>query len=429
MNFRISLFICAITFFISCKKSEDTERPAIQIISPVNPTSVNVFDTLHVKIHVSDNIQLESMNVRLVTTSLIGVLPSVSIPVSGKNYDADFYYVIDNYRLTSDNYYLSVDVSDGTNLSRAYCNIYVTGIPKRLNGFFAATIPAPGTLNIYKGDTSWSASLFNSFPSDFTDMAVNNYWQQVITDGIYTGPLKAMSIDGSTTGYSLQSISGPSPYWGILSVKDSRLWVSYKANAFIKSINQNGVVDLSLNTDLNYFPYLNLQSGNYVFSEQRDISGANPKIVVYSTSGAGLHETTIPFNPICMFERNADEMYVIGNNAGQGYLMIYDNTTNGFYTPIGLPAATVNCATQIDSNTIVLGMSNGNLYRFTYNPIGLLNWASGINPNVLRYDEVNDEIYTAEGSNVNVYSYNPFALLHTIPIPETISDLELWYNK
>ncbi len=427
-NKFIFLFAFAIALF-SCKKSEDSELPVITIQSPVNPFSANVYDTLHIRIHVSDNKNLETMHVNLVTTNLIPVLPSVSIPVSGNSQDVVFDYVISNFRIASGNYYLSVDVSDGTNLARAYSNIYVTGVPRTLKGFFAATIPIPGTLNIYKGDTSWTSSLFTSYSSDFSDMAVNNYWQQLVTDGITTGPLKATSIDGLTNGYSIQAISGPSPYWGALSVKDSRTWVSFHSSAFLKSIDANGVADFTTAADLNFFPYLTLQSGQLLFTEQRDISNANPKMVVYSLAGGALHETPISFTPIAMFERTTDEIYVLGNSGTQGYLMIYDNPTNGFWTPIALPNSTITCAAQVNANEINLGMNNGNVYRFTYNPVGLLVLASGINATAIKYDDINDEIYTAEGSNVNVYSHSPFVLQHTVPFPNVISDLELWYNR
>ncbi len=414
---------------ISCKKGEDEEMPSIQIITPPNGSQANVYDTLHVRIHVADNRQLESMHVQLLTTQLTPVLPSISIPVEGISYDVVFDYVISNFRMASDNYYLAVDVSDGNNLARAYCNIYVTGVPRVLNGFFAATIPTPGTLTVYKGDTSWMASQFTSYPSDFTDMAVSDYWQQVYTNGIYTGPLKASSIDGATSGFSIQSIAGPTPYWGPLSIKGPKLWVAYYANGLFKSLDQVANPSFSSATSLNYFPDLSLQSGNRVFTVQRLISNNSQIMVVYSTAGGGLQECPIPADPVAIFERSADEIYVIGNSGGQGFLNIYDYGTNGFWQPIALPAGTVNCATQVDAGTLLIGMSNGNVYKFTYNPVGLLTWASGINPAVLRYDDVNAEVYSAEGSNVKVYDYTAFALLHTIAIPNAVEDLELWFNR
>lgn len=427
---KIVFLLLAGSFILtSCKKREDEEMPVIQIQSPANGFQANVFDTLHVSIHVTDNRVLSSMHVQLVTTQLVAVLPSVSIPVDGNSYDAVFDYIISNHRIASGNYYLSVDAYDGYNLARAYTNIYVTGIPRALNGFFAAAIPTPGTLNIYKGDTSWTASPFISYPSDFTDMAVSGYWQQVYTNGIFTGPLKATSIDGTTSGYSIQSIAGPTPYWGPLSVRDARLWVAYRSVGVFKSLDQAGTPNFTSATSTGFYPRLSLQSNDRVYTEQKDISSANVKMVVYSTAGGGLQEAPMSVDAVAMFEKDPDNIYVVGNTAGQGHLLLYDYVTNGFWEPITLPAATVICATQIDSNALLIGMNNGNVYKFTYNPVGLLTWASGINPTVLRYDDVNAEVYSAEGSNVNVYNYSAFALLHTIPIPYPVSDLELWFNQ
>jgi hypothetical protein len=426
---KIIFLLIAIPFaLVSCKKAQDEVMPTIGIISPANGSLANVYDTLHVRIHVSDDRRLESMHVQLVTTQMTPVLPSISIPVSGKSHDAVFDYVISNFRMPSGSYYLAVDASDGYNLARSYSNIYVTGVPRALNGFFAATAPMPGTLSIYKGDTSSTASLFSSYTSDFTDMAVSDYWQQVYTNGIFTGPLKATSIDGATSGFSIPSIAGPSPYWGPMSVKGTKLWVAYHALAVFKALDFDATPRFNSPADGNYFPGLTLQSGERLYTVQKDISNANPRMVLYSTAGGGIQESPIAVDPVAMFEKNADEIYVLGNAGGQGQLLIYDFATNGFWQPVSLPAGTVTAATQIDSNTVLIGMSNGNVYTFTYAPVGLLTWATGINPTALRYDDVNDEVYSAEGTNVKVYGFSPFTLQQTVVIPYPVMDLELWFN-
>lgn len=425
----IFLLIVISLFLFSCKKEEDSESPSIQIESPINGFQANVFDTLQILFHASDNVKLEHVRVQLVTTNLIPVEPPVFIEVEGASYTGNFIYIISNHRIVSGNYYLAVEAFDGINTSTEYASMYVTGIPKRLNGFFAATIPTPGTLTIYKGDTSWTASLYDSYPSDFTDMAVSDYWQQVYTAGIYTGPLKASSIDGTSPAFSIQSISGPAPYWGPLAIKDARLWVAYPALGIFKSHDNTGLSNFNSAADAGFYPGVSLQSGNRLYTGQNDISSANVRMVVYTTAGGALQETTMSVNAVALFEKDADNIYVVGNTLGQGHLLLYDYVTNGFWEPVSLPAAAVACATQIDSNTLLIGMSNGNVYKFTYNPVGLLTWSSGINPTALRYDDVNAEVYSAEGLNVKIYNYNPFTLLHTVPIPYTISDLELWFNK
>ena len=425
ISFILLLFSIAI---FSCKKSHDEEMPSISINSPTNGFQADVYDTLHVNIHVSDNVALENMHVQLVTTDMVPVLPAISLSPSGKSYDAIFDYVIDNFRIASGNYYLSVDVSDGTNTARAYTNILVTGVPKALKGFFVATIPTPGTLNVYKCDTSWNASLFSSAPSDFTDLAVSDYWQQVYVNGSFSGPLKATSIDGSTIGFSIPSIVGSVPYWGPISPNGSRFWVTYRALNQFKSLDETGNPNFTGNSDFGFYPKQILQNGNRIFTEQKDISSSAVRMVVFSTAGGALQESPMSVDVVGMYTKDADNIYVVGNAAGQAHLLIYDFLANGFWEPISLPAGTVTSATQIDSNSLLIGMSNGTVYKFTYLPVGLLTWTSGINPTQIRYDEVNDEVYAAEGTNVKVYNLNPFSLQRTVLLPDSVRDLEIWFN-
>jgi hypothetical protein len=74
-------------------------------------------------------------------------------------------------------------------------------------------------------------------------------------------------------------------------------------------------------------------------------------------------------------------------------------------------------------------MNTGTIYKFTYAPVGLLTWASGINSSQLRYNEVDGNVFSAEGLNVRVYNYNPFLLQRTIAVADSVKDVELWFNR
>jgi hypothetical protein len=424
---KLFLLLILPVFIFSCKKDKDEEAPVITISSPAAGFQATVYDTLHVVIHCTDNVQLQTLQVKLETTDLAPVLGTVTVNMNGTSYDAVFDYVINNSRIYSGNYYLTADAYDGTNTGHAYSSIYVTGIPKQLKGFFAATIPVPGTLTIYKSDTSWIPTVFDSYASDFTDMAVSDYWQQVYVDGKYTGPLKATSIDGSTAGFSIPSIAGSNPYWGPMSVLKNRLWVSYAGLNQFKSIDQLGSSNYTGHLFQNMVPGIILQNDDKIMVEQRSLTNTI-SMGVFSLQGFGLHETSFPFDPLAFYAKDASEIYVVGNNGTQGILSVFDEQAVAFWSPITLPSATVTSSAQVDSNTLLIGMNNGNIYKFTYNPVGLIPIASGINPTQLRFDAVNQEVYSVEGSNVKVYNLNPFSLVRVVPFPTAISDLELWYN-
>lgn len=424
------LLLLPLLFVNGCKKETDDQAPDIEFVSPDEGHQYNVYDSIHVYLRISDNMGLKRWKIKLVDQQLTPVLHVIEQEVGGKHSEIGFDYPIDNVRLSSGSYYLMVEVTDDNdNLRRVFRTLNITEIPQQLNGFFAVTLPAPSTLNVYKGDTAGTFTLFNQFSSDFTDLAVSSYWQQVYVNGSYFGLLRANTIDGTTSSWTQPSVVGASPYWGNLSVSGSKLWVSIPGQGQVRSYDQTGAMTLHVNSDNNFYPKHQFESNGKIFIEEKDIASSSRRIVVFTTSGAPVQETAMNLDVTEFFTKDADNIYAVGNDAGQGHLLLYNVSTNGFWEPVTLPAGLVTSAAQLDSNTVLIGMDNGNVYRFTYAPVGLLNWSSGINAARMRYDVVNDEIYTAEGSSVKVYRYNPFTLLRTIPFANTVEDLELWYNR
>jgi len=361
---------------------------------------------------------------------MISVLSPVAATAHGTNADVHFDYIINSIHLSSGTYYLQVRVTDGNNNTTfAYHTINLTAVPQQLKGFFAVTIPSSGNVSLFKCDTTWNATPGGQFTSDFTDLAVSSYWQQVYIDGTYTGLLRAISIDGSTPGWTQTPLISTQPYWGPMSVYDASLWVSFSSAGRQKELKNDGSTIYSFNSDLNYLFEHQLEVNDRVYTEQKDISSSNVKMVVYTTTGAGLQEASLNVNAVGMFAKDYDNVYIAGNSAGQGHLLIYDFTTNGCWEPVTLPAGTVTTAAQVDSQTLLIGMSNGTVYKFTYNPIGLLTWMSGMNATQLRYDTADSTVFSAEGLNVKQYDLASTSLLHTVPLPDSVRDLELWYNR
>ena len=429
MQKRLLILPLFLLIFTACKKEADDILPEVEFLSPADGIQVNVYDTLHVSLHLTDNVGLEHVDVKLIDQNLVPMLPTYSLNLDDKEADVEFNYAIDNIHLTSGVYYLSVEVTDSRNIRRVYRTINITETPRRLLGFFAATQSSANVLNIYKSDTSWLPSLWNWYSSDFTDMEVSPYWQQVYVNGSYSGPLRAVSIDGNTTGWTVNPIVGSSPYWGPMTVSGSRLLVSYRGLGQFKSLDQTGANTFTGNANSGFYPRELFQVGTRIFSEQKDISSSAVRMVVQSTSGGAIQETPMAVDALAMFEKDADNIYMVGNSAGQGKLLIYDVPGNGFWEPISLPAGTATSAAQVDANTLLIGMSNGTVYKFTYNPVGLLTWSSGLNPTHLRYSDADSTVFSAEGMNVKVYNFNPFALDRTIAMPDTVRDMELWFNR
>lgn len=430
MKKALLVLITAAAFLAACRRDQGDSLPTAELQSPADGTQYNVYDTIHVYVKASDNDGLASLRLRITDANQIPVLPVIDRSLTGTSYEATYDIPIDDIRILSGYYYVYADIADvDGNRRSVYRMIGISEIPRMLKGFFTATQPLSSLVSVYRTDTSWTASPWNQYASDFTDMAVSAYWQQVYISGSYTGPLRAESIDGVYAGWSQSAFASALPYWGPLSVYDKRLLVSIPGQSQLRSLDQAGNMSFFAMADNNFYPDNQLQYGNRIFIEEKEISTTNERMVVFSSSGGAIQETVMPVDAVGMFAKDQDLVYVTGNTAGQGHIYLYSFTGNNFYEPVSLPSGLVTAATQIDSNTVLIAMDNGNLYRFTYNPVGLLSWASGLNAVQLRYDAVNDQVYAAEGNNVNVYDYNPFTLQRTVVFPEPVKDVELWYNR
>ena len=412
----------------SCRKETENKFPEVFIDSPYENQQFNVFDTIHVHVRMTDDVGLTTLKVQLLDLNMIPVLPQFMQSLSGVSQDISFDYVINNIRITSGNYVLSVEAHDASDYRRIYKTVYVTEAPLELQGFFVVTNTTPN-VRIYKCDSSFNPAIWDQSVTDFTDMALSSYWQQVYINGQLTGSLRALSIDGSLPNWSLPAFPSTMPYWGPLSTNGLRLLISCPGPGQIRQLDESGNQEFFANTTNGFYPDHHLQVDNRIYVEQKEISSAAKKIVVYNVAGAAMQETNLTLDALAMFQKDNDQIYVIGNEAGQGSLLIYDFIMNGFWEPITLPAGSVLSAAQISGEILLIAMSNGNVYKFNYNPISLMIWGTGINPAQLRYDATSGSVISAEGSNVRIYNFNPFMLEQTIPFPDPVADLELWYNR
>ncbi len=429
MNLRIWIFLACCLLF-ACRQDGDTEYPTAQILSPTPSQVFHVGDTMRVRVKISDNQRLEYARFQLVDANLIPALPVVPYSLNGRESEIDFLYPIADIHLNSGLHYLKIEMSDGANSTQKYQAVQVIEMPKSRLGLFAVTHPQANAVNIYKIDSSWNASLFLNFASDYGDFTLSDYWQQLYFSGSMTGPLRAISIDGASPSWQQPSQNAFSPWFGNLQNDVKNTLVCYPFLKQVKRLDMNGSSNYQVNTGQNAFPERVCLNGERLFVSQYNIANAQHEMAVFSfPAGGGLQQTPIGFAPIALIPRDSNLLYVLGNANNVGYLAIYDFNANGFWTPLNLPAAAVRSAVSIDASTLLIGMSDGVIYKFTYNPLGLIPWSSSGVATHIRYDETTNEVYASTGNTIQVYDYNTGTLQHTITLNDSITDFEIWHNR
>lgn len=415
---------------ISCRKEEDTQAPAVTITSPAQGTQYDVLDVLTVTVQVSDNAELSRVDLQLLNNDMAPVLPVSSHSATGTEQTLNIVYALDDVRMESGTYYFEATAYDvAGNTERTFVQVYVTAIPLRLKNV-VAVYTSPGNVNVMLIDSAWNLSSLGVYTGDFSDLAVSSWWQQAGYTGKLSGPFRSITLDGVYPGWTANAFPTTGDYWGNCESIGREWFLNFRSDGVIRAKTWSGQNTVQYNANAGYFFNAFTVSGSYFFADQVDATGTNRVLSVFdkATGGGAVQQTSLSILPMKMFPRDNNSIFIAGNTGAQAKLLIYDFSMNGTWEPIALPAGRLLSAAQVDANTLLLAMDNGNVYKFTYNPVGTVVWAS-VSAQEIRYDAADNTVITAEGLNVRRYNYSNASLMNNVALPDSVADVELRFNR
>lgn len=429
--FRLFLFLYAALSFFSCKKDTDESNPTITIITPVENQSFNVNDVVWVKASVSDDTKITAASISLLDDQQRVSHRSLSVPVSSPSTTINAAYTLDNIHLESGFYYILITATDGKNDSRMYRRIYIAAVPKVIEKVFVVSHTSSSQTNLSYIDSSFSSVIpYHTCYGDYTGSSISSYYQQVYACGNFTGSFTGIRLKDNSIRFSISPLVSSSPYFtGFYGDEQDNYVARY--DGFIQGYDYFGNIIYGTMAGNGYYAMHIYFNSKYMITEEKNKSSSEKKLVTYYPNGNAQQSVLINQDIVTFCEKDEDEVFLFGNDSGQGVIQLFDRTHNYIWNPYfySLPVGTILSAVKINQNTYLIGHSDGTIYKYEYSNSSLTTYISGYTAIQLRYDSESNRLYVAEANRISSFDYTFASALNFVNTNETILDLHLLYNR
>lgn len=424
------VFLLIITLF-SCKKDIDKIGPKITFNTPIENQTFNVYDYVTVNATVTDDTKITSVSVSLLDASENYAHVIVPVTVSSPSMTLNLQYSLDNIHLETGFYYIKISASDGKNDSYKFQKIYLIAVPKALQTVYVISNIGSSQTNLSTIDASFSSIIpFHTFSGDYLGSSVSSYYQQAYVCGNYTGNFTGQVLQYNSPKFTIAPIVSVNPYFTGYYNDDKYNYVA-KYDGSIKGYDYLGSVFSSTTSLSGYYAQHICFNNGYMITEEKDILSATKKLVTYFSTGSQEKNCSLSQDVIQFCEKDATNVFVFGNVGGQAIIQLFDRINNTVWNPypFALAAGNLLSAIQLDSDTYLLGHSNGTIYKYQYSMGSVTTYLTGYTAVKLKYDGVNNKLYVVEANKISTFNLGTLALVNSVNSAENILDVHLLYNR
>ncbi len=421
-------FVLLLVLTQSCKKEIDNELPKIDILTPSENKLFFIPDAVTINVEVTDNKALEYVRLTVTNENYVSVAPAVVRYPDANTTTISQSIVVDDPQLASGDYYVVVTASDGGNEKSAYRKIRFYGLERRYMGAVFVDDATSNQVNVYLVDTLYNKQLISTQSDDFGASAISSRNQAYYLMGNVTGDMQSVALSSSGVDWALPAQSTPpASYFTGVATYDGKVYIS-SYDRKIQGVGKAGNGILSIETG-SYIPYAIHRQGDALFSEQRNSSSGQKKLVqYYEASGGFKKEISLDIEVVEFCHRTGGGVLVFGNNGSQGVMKDYDAENNSFWEPHDLPNGKVLSACRVDENNFMIGHESGVLW-YRYNANSLVIFKTGVQATGIQYNDVDNIIVVATGSELKYYSFPSGSLVQSIGHSNPIKGIEVFFNK
>jgi hypothetical protein len=435
MNAGINYFLMwsiLVNLLFACKKEKkDDQAPLITISSPTENQLFHVNEEVHVTGTISDASSLVRASITLLNEQGVAVHSTLPIDIAANEVTLNASYLLDEIHLETGNYQLCVFASDGKNDGYAYVNIHIIGVPKTLKKVFVASLPNSSQTTISIIDTASNTLVPElHFSGDHLDLAVDSYFQELAHCGSFTGNFSSVTVDNTKPIINIPCVPSSSvPYFTGFYSKNNQYYVSFY-NEQLRGYDHTGNIIYNASALPGYRAKHICINDQHLIAEEQHKLNKDQKLVCYYPTGSVEKSCNLSQDVIAFCEKDDTHVMVFGNNAGQGIIQQYDRVSNNLWNPYpsALTNGAITCALKLDSDTYLLGLSNGAIYKYVYSASSITPYLTGYTAIQLVMDELNAVLYIIEKNRITTCDAQGKPI-RTINSAQELVGLGLLYNK
>jgi len=427
-KFLVLLITICLLVVLSCKKVTDDVDPTVIIEFPLENETFNLPDTMLIKAVVSDDKDIESIQIVITNMSFVPVFGGYSFPPKGNPTTIEDELVLDDILMESGIYYLKIKAFDGTNSKNSYRKIYINEVPRKLEDVIIIT-KNTGNLSVQSIDQTFSLSTLFNVSGSFEVSEINSRNQLLYIAGKYYDNLNAFDLNKNEEVWTIEGKNYPPlPYFRNLHRSNEILYIS-NSESQIRAYNEGLVNVATAVLQTNLIPGICIEHGDYLISEAMEISGVHTYIIsFFAFSGSFFSERLIDRDVIGIFPKEKYKVYIIANSSTDGGIFVYDIQNSGLDEIRTFPGDKIIASEFIDENNLFLAFDDG-VYHYTYSFNSLTSFAGNSPILTMSYDELAGILYTAESHKVSSYAYPQASLIDYIDVSKEIMNMHLHYNK
>ena len=419
----LSLFVLIVIH--SCKTS-DSSPPLVSISAPSDNQIFDAGDTIKVQAQITDNENISYWEVRLTDEQFapIGEVVSGRPNSTQASINIDYPLPLGNPPGT---YYIRIRADDDEATTNQYVKLNINASPRDRIGL-VAVVENGGQFSVKYWLNGGSWILLDNLGSNYIGSGFSSQTQQFAAGDVF-GDLSVYDFSSGQLAYTKPCIAAPG-FPCIKAVANDGQY-NYMALEEGRMRRYNRLGALSLDVALLEF---RIPQGFYfqddrIFIYETDQTSSSGFWTSYNgNNGASIQESVLPGIPVAVFSQSPGTTLMFLNSQAGGAIRRYQFGSNGFEAALPGPKGPILSAASKSSNQFFFSQPDG-IYSLNYSTSNTLLFKAAIEPQVMTYDDIGDELIVSDGMVISAYSASSGDLNYSTSPGGNVINLFVWYTE